>query len=55
VQRRAGPAKEDWQNSGAFIDEVEGKLIQAHSLVLSMPEGTDERGVKRAVRGFEAV
>lgn len=47
-----GQLKEDWQNSGAFIAEEEGKLIQAYHLVLSMPEGTDELGVKRAVRDF---
>ena len=46
--------KDDWQNAGAFIDEDEGKLIQAYHLVLSMPEGTDELGVKRAVRDFAA-
>ena len=46
--------KDDWQNAGAFIDEDEGKLVQAYHLVLSMPEGTDELGVKRAVRDFAA-
>ena len=46
--------KDDWQHSGAFIDEDEGKLIQAYHLVLSMPEGSDELGVKRAVRDFAA-
>ena len=46
--------KDDWQNAGAFIDEDEGKRIQAYHLVLSMPEGTDELGVKRAVRDFAA-
>ena len=46
--------KDDWQNAGAFIGEEEGKLIQAYHLVLSMPEGTDELGVKRAVRDFAA-
>ena len=49
-----GRLKDDWQNAGAFIDEDEGKLIQAYHLVLSMPEGTDELGVKRAVRDFAA-
>ena len=46
--------KDDWQNAGAFIGEEEGKLIQAYHLGLSMPEGTDELGVKRAVRDFAA-
>jgi hypothetical protein len=46
--------KDDWQNAGAFIDEDEGKLVQAYHLVLSMPVGTDELGVKRAVRDFAA-
>ena len=46
--------KDDWQHAGAFIDEDEGKLIQAYHLVLSMPEGSDELGVKRAVRDFAA-
>ena len=46
--------KDDWQNAGAFIDEDEGRLIQAYHLVLSMPEGSDELGVKRAVRDFAA-
>jgi hypothetical protein len=46
--------RDDWQYGGAFIGDEEGKLREAFHVVFSMPEGTDELAVKRAVRDFAA-
>ena len=46
--------RDDWQHGGAYIGEADGKLREAFHLVLSMPEGTDELAVRRAVRDFAA-
>lgn len=45
--------REDWAYGGFAIPE-EGRTREAFNIVLSMPEGTDELAVKRAVRDFAA-
>lgn len=44
--------RDDWQHGGAYIADEPGKRREAFHLVLSMPEGTDELAVRRAVRDF---
>jgi hypothetical protein len=43
--------REEWQYGGFAISE-EGSRREAFNIVLSMPAGTDELGVKRAARDF---
>ena len=45
---------DDWQHGGAYISDEPGKLREAFHLVVSMPEGTDERGVRLAAVDFAA-
>jgi hypothetical protein len=44
--------RDDWQHGGATIPEEPGRFRDTHHLVLSMPEGTDELALERAVRDF---
>ncbi|WP_034129471.1 relaxase/mobilization nuclease domain-containing protein [Acinetobacter baumannii] len=45
-------AAEDWQMSGTPISDEESKYKQAFNIVLSMPKGTDEKGVYDAAKEF---
>jgi hypothetical protein len=46
--------RDDWQHGGAYIADEPGRFREAFHIVFSMPEGTDELAVKRAVRDFAA-
>lgn len=43
---------EDWQMSGTPISDEESKYKQAFNIVLSMPQGTNEKGVYEAAKEF---
>jgi hypothetical protein len=46
--------RDDWQHGGAYIADEPGRFREAFHVVFSMPEGTDELAMKRAVRDFAA-
>ena len=46
--------RDDWQHGGAYIADEPGRFREAFHIVFSMPEGTDEIAVQRAVRDFAA-
>lgn len=49
-----GELRDEWQVSGGFRIPEEGDKRESFNIIFSMPEGTNELAVKRAVRDFAA-
>lgn len=49
-----GELRDEWQVSGGFRIPEDGTRRESFNIVFSMPEGTNELAVKRAVRDFAA-